>query len=784
VSANDGDLVQQIGQELRPRLRPIDLSTPVQIHIIGIGGAGMRAIARILLAMGHTVSGSDRAASVHVDGLVALGATVEIGQAPDLARAAAMVTRSTAVPDTDADVMAAQGGGVLVHSRAEVLAAIVAVRPGILVAGTHGKTTTSSMLAVMLDHAGRSPSFVIGSDVNYFGTGARWTDTESFVVEADESDGTFLALRGAHAVVTSLDPDHLEYYGSADRLEAAFVAFVDSIPGSTAVCIDDADTHVLLGRPGVVTYGEHPDADLKIAEIVIGRDTTSFSVRWHGELLGDVTVGLPGRHNAINAAAAIVLGLTFGLDFAAVASGIAAFAGVARRFEARGTHAGITFVDDYAHLPAEVEAAIATAKAGPWNRVIAAYQPHRFSRTEALGATFATSFRGVDELVLTDIYPSGEEPRAGVTGRIVYDAVVEACPGLPVSWQPTLADVAQYLAAVSGPGDLCLTLGAGDLTTVPDRALDLLRSETKASVEWLHDLGPTLKSADITYNAPIGSLTTYRVGGAALALVQVGSVPDLVAIVTAAVEHQTPILLIGKGSNMLVADRGFRGIAIQLTGEFETVTITGTTVELGAAVSLPVAARQMARASLTGFEWAVGVPGTVGGAIVMNAGGHGSDMAATVTSVATLDIGTGEQHTLTLDELDFGYRQSAITRDQIVLRATMTLTPGDKDQSEAALSEIVKWRREHQPGGQNAGSVFTNPEGDSAGRLIDAAGGKGRRFGSAEVSAKHANFIQADVDGRADDVRALMLDVVDLVQSHAGVVLEAETRLVGFVDHG
>ena len=769
-----------IAAEVRPSIAPIDLGTPRSIHLVGIGGAGMRAIARVLLTMGHSVSGSDRAASAYLDELAALGARVVVGHDVAHVGTVEMICRSSAVPDDDAEVQAARDDDVPVHSRAEMLAAISELRPAILVAGTHGKTTTSSMLAVVLDHAGYSPSFVIGSDVGYFGTGARWAASEHFVVEADESDGTFLVLPGAHAVVTSLDPDHLEFFGTEQRLEAAFVAFVESIPGTIAVCIDDRDTQPLLHLPGVVTYGTTPEAALHIANIEIGRDTTDFDVTWHGEPLGRAAVGLPGHHNALNAAAAIVIALSLGIDFASVIGGLAAFSGVARRFETRGEQAGVRFVDDYAHLPAEVEAAIATATSGPWNRVIAAYQPHRYSRTEALGASFATSFRGVDELVLTDIYPSGEAPRAGVTGRILFDAVTAACPDLALSWQPTLDQVVDHLAASVGPGDLCLTLGAGDLTTVPDRVLERLRATSPASAAWLAGLKPQLTASVVHLNEPLGARTTYRVGGAALAIVEVGSQSDLELVVSGAIAQNTPLLVLGKGSNMLVADRGFHGVALVLAGDFEAIDITDGSVTLGGAVSLPVAARRTVAHSLAGFEWAVGVPGSIGGAVAMNAGGHGSDMAAAVVHATIMNLATGQVEIRTHADLGFGYRTSSVRDDELVVGVTLELGRGDRAAGEAMLSEIVRWRRDNQPGGQNAGSVFTNPPGDSAGRLIDVAGGKGLRVGSASVSEKHANFIQCDPSGRASDVRVLMALIAELVKADSGVELTPETRLVGF----
>ena len=740
----------------------------------------MRAIARILLAMGHTVTGSDRAQSVHLDQLDSLGATTYVGHDTAHGATADLVTRSTAVPDANPDIVGAMQRGTPVFSRAEILAAIVATRPAILVAGTHGKTTTSSMLAVVLDHAGLQPSFVIGSDVGRFGTGARWDASKHFVVEADESDGTFLALAGAHAIVTSLDPDHLEFYGTADRLQAAFVAFIEAVDGVTAVCIDDADNRALLDHPGVLTYGTHVGADLQISNIIVGAQTTDFDVTWGGTDHGRVSVGLPGHHNALNAAGALTIALQLGVAFDDAASGLARFDGVARRFEARGQHGGIHLVDDYAHLPAEVEAAVATALQGPWNRVVAAYQPHRFSRTEALGATFASSFRGVDHLVLTDIYPSGEKPRPGVTGRIVFDAVTEACPELSVSYQPTLGSVADHLAASLGPGDLCLTMGAGDLTTVPDLVLERLRTRQPGSIDWIADLSPELANTVVLLNEPIGPRTTYRVGGAALAHATVASVQDLERLVVAAASNDTAILLLGKGSNMLVADAGFWGLAISLAGDFDAITVDGTMVTLGAAVSLPAAARRLVARGLTGFEWAVGVPGSIGGAVAMNAGGHGSDMAASVVSANVLDIATGTTRSWTNQELAFGYRQSALSGTQVVLDVILDLDHGDVARGEAALSEIVQWRRQNQPGGQNAGSVFTNPPGDSAGRLIDVAGGKGLRVGTAQVSDKHANFIQADPHGVAADVLDLMKQVQSLVLAEAGIALVPETRLVGF----
>jgi UDP-N-acetylmuramate dehydrogenase len=289
-------------------------------------------------------------------------------------------------------------------------------------------------------------------------------------------------------------------------------------------------------------------------------------------------------------------------------------------------------------------------------------------------------------------------------------------------------------------------------------------------------------------DAPLGALTTYRVGGRAAVLVNAESISDLHAVSSALAgdtHHEIPLLVIGRGSNMLVSDSGFPGVAVMLGDGFASIDLEGHDVIAGGAAALPVVARRSVAAGLTGFEWAVGVPGTIGGAVRMNAGGHGSDMAASVRGVRVLDLWTGEDSQMSTDELGFGYRSSSLRPEQVVVECTLALEPGAREpstqeRSEQELIEIVRWRREHQPGGANAGSVFTNPSGDSAGRLIDLAGLKGLRVGSAEVSPKHANFIQADQGGSADDIAALMAEVRRRVVQATGVELHAETHLVGF----
>jgi len=283
-------------------------------------------------------------------------------------------------------------------------------------------------------------------------------------------------------------------------------------------------------------------------------------------------------------------------------------------------------------------------------------------------------------------------------------------------------------------------------------------------------------------DGPIGTLTTYRVGGRAALLTVAESEDDLRLVARAVQASDLPALVIGRGSNLLVADAGFPGIAVVMGEGLAAIDIRGTTVRAGAAASLPVLARRTAAAGLTGLEWAVGVPGSVGGAVRMNAGGHGADTAETLTRFSFVDLHGGADGEFGAERLEFAYRHSTVQPHHVVVWAEHALQRGDIEESEAEIADIVRWRRQNQPGGQNAGSVFTNPPGDSAGRIIDAAGLKGLRVGTAHVSEKHANFIQADEAGSADDVRALMDEVVRRVEEHAGITLQAEVRMVGFTE--
>lgn len=462
---------------MTPELRDGELDLagePRHIHIVGVGGAGMRAIATVLVAMGHRVSGSDMKPSAGLDRLRALGMEVSVGHRAEQVGDADLVAVSTAIPATNPEVVAAHDGGIPVLSRAHTLAAITRVRRTLSVSGTHGKTTTTTMLALVLVEAGLEPSFIIGGDVNEIGSGAVWEDGELFVVEADESDGTFTELATDLAVVTNVEADHLDHYGDLAAIEAAFDRFVAGAR-LAVVCIDEPNAAALAARhEHATTYGTGEGADYRIVDVAVDRVGTRFAVEHAGARLGTIDLPIPGLHNARNASAALVAALLVGAPFEAAAAALGRYAGVARRYQFRGQLDGITFVDDYAHNPGKVAAVVGTAAQGGWDRVVVVFQPHRYSRTEDLWREFGTSFDGADVVVVTDVDGAGEQPRPGVTGQLVVDAIAADRPDQAVVSLPDRHTLAHDLAEVLQPGDLCLSLGAGDITGLADEVLAVM----------------------------------------------------------------------------------------------------------------------------------------------------------------------------------------------------------------------------------------------------------------------------------------------------------------------
>ena len=451
----------------------IDLDTPISIHVVGIGGAGMRSIANVLSDMGHNVSGSDLKYSPGLDQLESKGIKVKIGHSESNFEHPTILTKSTAIPEGNPEVIAALETGTPVLTRAQIMAAITAKKKAIVVAGTHGKTTTSSILSVLLSAAGAEPSFLIGGDLNEIGCGALWNNnSDLLVVEGDESDGSFMDLESDISIITSVESDHLAYYKNDSKLEEAFRVFATKTRGPVYLYGDSPKTEYLKDLPNVRTYGEAPNSTYQIQNYRGKRFASTFEIVNEGRVIGTFNLASPGFHNALNATVSVAVAVDLGISIEKIEKGISQFAGVARRFQYRGERNGVSFIDDYAHLPTEVESALKAAREGEWNRIIAVFQPHRFTRTNDLAPAFSDSFRDADEVVITGIYSSGEKAIPGVTGKLVADAVASSETDKKIMYCEHREDLIVLLRELLVEGDLCLTLGAGDLTNIANQLME------------------------------------------------------------------------------------------------------------------------------------------------------------------------------------------------------------------------------------------------------------------------------------------------------------------------
>jgi UDP-N-acetylmuramate--alanine ligase len=453
------------------------------IHCVGVGGSGVSAIAEVLLQLGYTVSGSDLQPSPTTDRLARLGLAFHAGHDPSHVGAVDVVVVSSAVRPTNAEVVEAGRRGIPVILRAEMLAEIMRPRFSIAVAGAHGKTTTSSMIAVMLAHAGLDPTAVIGARVPAFGSNARVGHSEYLVAEADESDRSFLRLMASITVVTNIDYEHLERYEGFADLTEAFVVFASKPPfyGASVLCVDDEHVRAVAPRvtSRVVTYGiDSPDASVGVTQVDLSargsRATLVRRERGGEHLLGELQLTVPGRHNLQNALASVAVGLELGLPFNIVAAGLSTFEGVERRFERKGEAGGIEVFDDYGHHPTEVAAVLRAARTQRSGRIIIVFQPHRFSRTRQLRDEFGPALALADTVVLTGIYGAGEDPIPGITLEWLAAAVKAAAPGR-VEVVPDLTDVPRTVARLAHSGDLVITMGAGSIGDSGPRILEELR---------------------------------------------------------------------------------------------------------------------------------------------------------------------------------------------------------------------------------------------------------------------------------------------------------------------
>jgi UDP-N-acetylmuramate--alanine ligase len=456
-----------------------------RIHLVGIGGSGMSGIAEVLLSSGYAVSGSDLKSSLVTERLRTLGASVQAGHRAENVQGAHVVVVSSAVRPDNVEVAEAHRLKIPVIPRAEMLAELMRLKYGIAVAGAHGKTTTTSMVASVLAAAGLDPTFVVGGRVNHIGSNAGVGQGDYMVVEADESDRSFLLLAPVISVITTIDREHLDQYRSLEEIQDAFLQFANRVPfyGTVVLCVDDPNVQAIqprVKRP-VIRYGASNSADLVISDVKLEGLGSEFRLAYRGEQLGVFRLpSPPGIHNVRNAAAAAAVGLALNVPSDMMREGLAKFSGVGRRFEIRGAYSGITLIDDYGHHPAEIRATLEAARGCGFKRLVVFFQPHRYTRTGHLWDEFLRAFDQADLLVMTDIYPAGEAPIEGVTGQRLADAITSASHKKAV-YASTMQAGLDYILREARAGDAVLTIGAGSIGRVLEQLAVLLESQVRAS---------------------------------------------------------------------------------------------------------------------------------------------------------------------------------------------------------------------------------------------------------------------------------------------------------------
>ncbi|GBF34454.1 UDP-N-acetylmuramate--alanine ligase [Desulfocucumis palustris] len=449
---------------------------PERVHFIGIGGAGMSGLARILLELGHHVSGSDLAGTKVTERLEKQGAVCFTGHRGENVGHVQMVVVSSAIKKDNPELLQAERKGIPVIHRAELLALLMKRQRGIAVAGAHGKTTTTSMLALVLESNSLDPTIVVGGELNDIGGNAKLGRGEYLVAEADESDGSFLKLDPTAAIITNVEDDHLDYYGTVEKIKEAFRGFINKIPsdGMAVLCLDDPGVREVAAdfKGPRMFYGVHrQEADYTLRNIYLNGAVSRAEVYFRGEFLGMLELLVPGIHNMSNALGVVAAARWAGLEFFDIAGALKKFRGAGRRFQVLGEVRGIRVVDDYAHHPSEIKATLRAARQVGMGRVISVFQPHRYTRTSLLRERFGTAFSDADVIILSDIYSAGEQPIEGVSGRIIAEAI-ENFENRPVTYLPTREDIVNYLVDFVRPGDLILTMGAGNIWTA---GIDLVK---------------------------------------------------------------------------------------------------------------------------------------------------------------------------------------------------------------------------------------------------------------------------------------------------------------------
>ncbi len=743
------------------------------IHLIGVAGSGMSGIAALLLELGHDVRGSDKARTLETGRLAQLGLRAFSPHRAEDAADAELIIYSSAIKDDNLILADARARHVPAIRRAEALAAIMLGKRGIVIAGMHGKTTTAAMAAHVLRGGQLHPSHYVGAEIPILGSNAHWDSLgEYFVAEGDESDGTLALFHPELALILNIEEEHLDFYADLAAIEEVFNRLLAQTSGKVFYCADDAHATRLCGaRAESISYGFSEAARYRATGLELHDFAATFCVQRAGEKLGDATLSVPGKHNVSNALGVIALATELGVPFAKIAKSLGTFRHARRRFEIKYQSERFLLVDDYAHHPTEIRATLATAKSAGRKRVLAMFQPHRYSRTQALRREFGAAFDDSDHILVTDVYAASEAALPGISGQTIVDEIA-ARGHRSVAYQPRLNHLHEDLGRIITDGDLVLSLGAGNI----HEQLSKLAAELVILEKLQEIVGP---DGVVRLSEPLAQHTTLRVGGPAQFWVEPRTETTLAGVIRFCRQENLPLFVIGRGSNLLVRDGGIRGVVVHPSGgDFEEITTSGLEVTAGVGAKLKQIAYAGKAAGIGGFEWMEGIPGEVGGGLKMNAGAMGVQTFDQVVRLRYLDR-TGVPHEKTPGELEVRYRHVPSLHRNFAVSAVFRGEKANPEEIVRRLEASQEKRRVTQPSAKSAGCIFKNPAACPAGKLVDELGLKDTRVGDARVSEVHGNFIVNDGAATAVEVLELIEKIKAKARTERGIELETEVQIVG-----
>ena len=744
-----------------------------RIHLVGVAGSGMSGIAALLIELGHAVSGSDKVSTMETDRLRRLGLRFHERHRPEEADTADLVVFSSAIKSDNPILVSARKYGKPMVRRAEALAAIMRGKRGIVIAGMHGKTTTSAMTAHVLREGGLHPCHYVGAEIPILGMNAHWDSRgEYFVAEGDESDGTIALFRPEHTLILNIEEEHLDFYADLDAIEKVFAQLITQTTGRVFYNLDDKNAaRVCRSLPGAISYGFAAEADYRAIDIRLTAFASTFRVDHRGQDLGEAVLNVPGQHNVHNALGVIALASQLGVAFEKIAKSLAKFEHARRRFEIKYDSPRFLLVDDYGHHPTEIRATLKTARSVGRKRVLTMFQPHRYSRTKALQKEFGCAFDDADRVVVTDIYGSNEAPIPGVTGQIIADEIVGR-GHRGVSYEPRLEWVQRTVGNMLESGDLVLSLGAGNIhERLSALAADLVVAEKLKEI-----VG---EGGEVRLYEPLSKHTTLRVGGPAQFWVEPRTEKAFAELIRFCRDENLPLFVIGRGSNLLIRDGGVRGVVVHpCDGDFDKIEINGAEITAGVGAKLKEVAYAGKAAGIGGMEWMEGIPGAVGGGLRMNAGAMGAQTFENVVRVRYLDA-NGEAHTKSRDELEVHYRNFPLLEKNFAVSAVFRGQHAPLEEIVRKLEASQEKRRSSQPAAKSAGCIFKNPDSCPAGKLVDELGLKNSRIGKARVSEVHGNFIVNDGGATAAEVLELIEKIKATALAKRGIELETEVQIVG-----